>query len=135
MRRPLPEPHPFRRRRVASPQVKTQFVLQSHSNDGRAQILPDVVSKRTQRRDVDSLHRRRQRVFVEFPQEKIENSQKSRQRLAAPGWRSEQNRLPIENGGHAQQLRMSKPGIGVSEPFRERRGCKRHSSACDVVAR
>ena len=58
MRRPLPELDAFRRRRVARPQVQTQFFLQSHSDDGRAKIFPDVVGERAQRRNVDALHKR-----------------------------------------------------------------------------
>ena len=83
MRRSLPELNAFRRRRVASPQVKTQFFLQPHSDDGRAQILPDIVSQRAQRRDVDALDGRAQIARIQFSQENIENSEKSRERLAA----------------------------------------------------
>ncbi len=121
MRRALPELDAFRRRRIASPQVETQFFLQPHSNNGRAQIFPDVVSQRAERRHVDALHGRRQRPVIELSQEKIEDAEKSRQGLAAARGRCEQNRLPIKNGGHAEQLRLGEVPKSSVKPLRQPR--------------
>ena len=60
-------------------------------------------------------------MVVEFSQEEIENAQKSRQRFAAPRGRCEQDRLPIENRGHAEQLRLREISKGTVEPLREPR--------------
>ena len=58
---------------------------------------------------------------IDFPQERIEDPEKAGERLPAPGWRCQQNRLVFENRGNAEQLGLGEIAVGSAEPLREPR--------------
>ena len=47
---------PARLCRVACAQMDRQFVIKAHASNRGAQVFLDIVSKRSQRRDVNALH-------------------------------------------------------------------------------
>ena len=72
-----------------------QFLIEAHAGNRSPQVFLDVVSKCSQRRDVNALDSIERIVTIDLAQEKIENAQESGERFAASRRRSEQNRLPI----------------------------------------
>ncbi len=121
--------------RVARPQMDRQLPIEAHPDDRRAQVFLDIVSKRPQRRDVNALHsgkdiaprcpRATQRIvpafLVQLAKEEIENAKEPGQRFTAPGRRSKQDRLSIQDDRNTEQLRMSECGERLTKPSRQTR--------------
>src|SRR5207248_5568261 len=86
---------PARLRRVARTQMDRQFLIEAHAGNRGAQVFLDVVSKCSQRRDVNALDSIERIVTIDLAEEKIEDTQESGERFAAPSRRGQQNRLSI----------------------------------------
>src|SRR5437588_9260696 len=95
--------------------MNTQFVVQAHPGDWSPQIFLDVVGEGTERRNIDTAYGRFQFIRFKFSEERIKNTKKASQRFAASGWRGQQNRFTVENGGNAEQL-----GVSETRKIREK---------------
>jgi len=93
---------------------------------GPPQIFLDVVGQGAERRNVDTAHARFQSIRFKFAEKRIKNTKKPGQRFPASGWRGQQNRFTVKNGGNADQL-------GVSEPRKTRE--KTNLASADAVLR
>src|SRR5213075_3021399 len=109
------------RRRIASSQGDSQFFLEPHPDDRRPDIFSDVVSERAQRRNVNASDVRAEWAAIELLEQSVKNSEKRRQRFAAPGWRSQKDRFATENGRHAEPLGVREIRIRAAKPTRQLR--------------
>ena len=75
--------HPLVRRCITGAQMNSELFLQPHPEDGRADVLLEIVSQCSQGRDVDALHAGTQCARVNLPQQRVKNPEKRRQRFAA----------------------------------------------------
>ena len=85
------------RRSVAGAQVNEQILFQAHADNRRAQDFSQCHkrARATERRRC--IARRGERLIVDFPEQEIENAEKTSERFAAAGRRSEKDRLAVEN--------------------------------------
>src|SRR2546423_11757561 len=97
--------------------MNAQLVFQPHPGDWSPQIFLDVVGEGAERRNIDTAHARFQFIRFKFSEERIKNTKKSGQRFSAPGWRGQQNRFTVENGGNAEQLGVSETRKTCEKPI------------------
>src|SRR4029077_1130956 len=89
--------------------------------DWAPQIFLDVVGEGAERRDVDTAHARFHSIRFKFSEKRIKNTKKPGQRFPASGWRGQQNRFTVKNGGNAEQLGVSETRKSCEKPISQAR--------------
>src|SRR4029077_7329565 len=89
--------------------------------DWAPQIFLDVVGEGAERRDVDTAHARFHSIRFKFSEKRIKNTKKPGQRFPASGWRGQQNRFTVKNGGNAEQLGVSETRKTREKPISQAR--------------
>src|SRR2546423_8334120 len=101
--------------------MNAQFLFQTHPGNWSPQIFLDVVGEGAERRNVDAAHARFQFIRFKFSEERIKNTKNPCQRFPASGWRGQQNRFTVENGGNAEQLGVSETRKTREKPVSQAR--------------